>query len=526
MPISVVSVAEASCLDTWQVGSWEIPRRISATAYNVIVPDLERDLFARVTNPTIAIQGEDDFTALFRQKLEGVASANRFGWYLQQLIKLEAVRRNGSVDVDTILWDADTIPLRDLDFWSVTGEPQYFVGHSHHLPYFRTIDRLLGMDRVVPNSFIAQSFPISARLSRDFFSYIENKHGTPWYDAVLDSIDFDEPAGFSEYETLGTFVSNVCDVNWGSETWTHHGYRDLGSPGLAIASAADALHPFAFAAFERWDLPSRSIFPSFRGRERTKFWRQQFERFRKLRGIVSRAFRRNQRGLDATIARIFASELDLEIAQIGAGDGESHDFLRVHLAKPGGYTARLVEPNPTYFSMVSRLYSGRPDVAVFQCAAGSSIGSMTLYTIPQDVADRMDGCGPPNLWARGQSSNSRATIVHWIWKNAFRGKDYQSSILEFISSITPVEVSVRPTADFIGPNPHKVFLVVDSQGMEFEVISGLTKDSLPRWICIEEDLGDLRARSLLLDLGYKLIVDGADPLFQLDKGSVRSTSAV
>jgi hypothetical protein len=59
--------------------------------------------------------------------------------------------------------------------------------------------------------------------------------------------------------------------------------------------------------------------------------------------------------------------------------------------------------------------------------------------------------------------------------------------------------------------------VIDVQGMEEDVVLGLSKDNLPRWVVLEEDLGKKAARQLLLSWGYREVFSGSDALFELDQ---------
>jgi hypothetical protein len=54
------------------------------------------------------------------------------------------------------------------------------------------------------------------------------------------------------------------------------------------------------------------------------------------------------------------------------------------------------------------------------------------------------------------------------------------------------------------------------QGMESDVLLGLSVRNLPRWVLIEEDLGKETARNLLLSWGYKVVTAGSDSLFELN----------
>ena len=82
----------------------------------------------------------------------------------------------------------------------------FIKADEFHSPYFKTIERLLGLSRKQNFSFISQSFPIKTKWAKAFFKYVENKHEKNWESAIIDSIIFSNESSFSEYETLGTFI--------------------------------------------------------------------------------------------------------------------------------------------------------------------------------------------------------------------------------------------------------------------------------------------------------------------------------
>lgn len=252
------SVCASPGLDTWSVVSQHIPDRIHATSFRVIVPDHEVDLFRDHTNPRIQVVPESryvgDFPDELRKRLPG-SNRHRLGWYLQQMIKL-TVLAELSANQTALIWDADTLPIHNLTFLAPTGQLRYFASRENHAPYFAAIDRLLGLNKIVPFSFIAQCFPIHGLWMQEFIRAIEEKHQQPWQRAILNAIDFNQASGFSEYETLGTFFSHrhPQQIDFAHARWLRRGNSRLGgicrieSPLLRPLVAR-----YRFVAFERWD---------------------------------------------------------------------------------------------------------------------------------------------------------------------------------------------------------------------------------------------------------------------------------
>lgn len=254
----VVSACAARHAAVWARGAPNILRYINAGSYAVIVPDDDLHLFRSLTPSRIEVVPEShhasDIAPLLRRSVP--ATSNRYGWYLQQLLKLSAVIH---ASCDTVLiWDADTIPLRPLRFRDDAGRLLYYSSDERHAPYFEAIERLLGLAAISPASFVGQCFPIASRHARAFAAEVERRHGRPWYEAIIATTDFSEISGFSEYETLGTYLSHVDagGMAFQAGAWLRRGNAATGGIArLDPASEAWLAARFDHAAFETWDRP-------------------------------------------------------------------------------------------------------------------------------------------------------------------------------------------------------------------------------------------------------------------------------
>lgn len=256
--MDVICVAENSKLPVWNYSSFAITERIEADSYRVIVPNSDVEGFTLASPPQFHVEAEDCYSADFGSYLKDSMSgenAGRYGWYLQQLIKLEALRTLANQGKTGLIWDADTMPLRQMCFVSEGGRCSLFHGEEYHAPYFEAISRLLGMNRVVAHSFVAQSFLCRPEWILDFCDEIERKNGVPWWQAVIDCIDFKERSGFSEYETLGTFISHRFPDgwSWSPGEWARNGYSLFGTPQNAYKLSQEGNVDLLFAAFEHWE---------------------------------------------------------------------------------------------------------------------------------------------------------------------------------------------------------------------------------------------------------------------------------
>lgn len=256
----LISVANLATINVWSVGHQAILELIAADAYTLIVPASDVAAFREVTSPMFDVESEDDYlediSPALEERFDGEPS--RYGWYLQQFIKLSAAERLcGHSNV--IIWDADTIPLKSIDFFP-SGLPSFFAGVEHHPPYFAAIQRLLGLEKQSSCSFIAQCLPISANHGRRFFRWLEEKNNRRWFEEVISSIDFREPAGFSEYETVGNFVLSRFpkDLRWQDAEWLRNGWLLFSSPRAAVFGFWRRFWriEYAFCSFERYQKPT------------------------------------------------------------------------------------------------------------------------------------------------------------------------------------------------------------------------------------------------------------------------------
>lgn len=263
----VISVCEARDIDVWKTASRHVARNIDADSYQLICPDHQIAEFVGVSAPCWQIVGEnrlngDECLALIRQRVRG-ENIHRVHWLYQQFLKINAIRGSElGDDAVVLIWDADTIPLRRLDFIEPkSGSLVYYHGREHHAPYFETIGRLLGHDRVAGVSFIAQCMPLQVGWVREMCSWIENRFGTSFEESVLAMLPGLSGSEFSEYETLGSWCWHhhrgemIMRVR---NRWMRNGVRWLGadteSPKARLVLRLIACH-YDYVAVEKWCRP-------------------------------------------------------------------------------------------------------------------------------------------------------------------------------------------------------------------------------------------------------------------------------
>ena len=254
----LISVCCLKDIEAWEITSRFMIQNILADEYQVIVPDHEMNEFIKRSPRQFQVIGESRYTKQFKAQLLKRLPENKksqFGWYLQQFIKLLAAK-DSDPEAIVLIWDADTAPIKKLEFINSEGQLIYYKSTEHHLPYFETIQKLTELEKIVPFSFIAQCFPIRALWLNEFCAELEKKFQLPWVDAVLSQIDFDAMNSFSEYETLGTYISHhhANEVVYSDRPWWRLGNSLLNHVAFLSSKKAQELSAqYDFISFEKWE---------------------------------------------------------------------------------------------------------------------------------------------------------------------------------------------------------------------------------------------------------------------------------
>jgi hypothetical protein len=237
---------------------------VEAETYTVYVPTREIGLFRGISGPRFQVLAQEALSAEYAGPLAIATSVSanpsRYGWYLQQFHKIKAVLMSSAERV--VIWDADCVPVRKIQLWDEAGNPLYMKAKENHSPYFESIWRLLNLRKITDFSFVIPGFPILSDWAHSFVDSIEAIH-TPmkWHEAVIESIDFDLKSGFSETETLGTWISHVRSGDFSLQDirWERYGQSKFGlarRQSLRRLRAIGAKLNLDIVSFENWDLPA------------------------------------------------------------------------------------------------------------------------------------------------------------------------------------------------------------------------------------------------------------------------------
>ena len=242
-------------LDTFAVAAKLITQFIKASRYVVIVPENDILLFKERNLGKFAVVSEEKHNDIAKYLQKALGKGHwRFGWYFQQFIKL-AELDEGNEPATNLVWDADTVPLKNIRFEHNNKIYFYKLDH-YHLPYFLSIEKVFGFSKMAKNSFIAQCIPCKNLWIREFKNTIEARFPQKlWYEALIDTIQIHEPSGFSEYETLGTFILKYFphEVEFCSRPWHRFGNQLIGGIVNLENKMKYLSKKYDFIAFEHWD---------------------------------------------------------------------------------------------------------------------------------------------------------------------------------------------------------------------------------------------------------------------------------
>lgn len=210
----VISVCSKKDIEFWRYSSKNILNFIESKTYEVIVPDNEYSMFVEATPASVNVVPESYYSgwrdlAWLKCKLPPALNS-RAGWYFQQFLKIESIRKSPDTGLH-LIWDADTVPLKKLAFTDNRERIIYRTGlhkPAIHEPYFDSIRVLLGLERRINDSFIAQCFPTRREWVQNMCHQISLIHNeADWWEVLIEHLSKNPSGcGFSEYETMGTWI--------------------------------------------------------------------------------------------------------------------------------------------------------------------------------------------------------------------------------------------------------------------------------------------------------------------------------
>jgi len=211
--LSVVTTCRARDLPVLEITAQKLGEYVSLKSLLVIAPARDCGQISDRLGQRATVISEDGFipgmTLAELRKLNRPHFPPAAGWYFQQFLKLQFAFQDPDDDY-YLIWDADTVPLRRLDFFDVAGRMLLTRAAEHHPPYFATYQRLLQASPHREFSLIAQHMVVQKSVAREMLAQIQQRAdgGNHWAWSIMHHLPAEGDNLFSEYETYGHYLKN------------------------------------------------------------------------------------------------------------------------------------------------------------------------------------------------------------------------------------------------------------------------------------------------------------------------------
>ena len=177
------------------------------------------------------------------------------GWYFQQLLKLSCAY-NETISDNYLVWDADTVLLRPLEFIDNDGKMIFTIATEYHPDYFLNYRKLIGEEPMREYSFIAQHMVMNKSIVKEMLENIDKrfpgKDDWPW--KIINNLCGKSNQLFSEYEFYGHYVKKHYPDKFAIREipWTRSG-SSLTRGNPTPADLEQLSKKYFYASFEIWD---------------------------------------------------------------------------------------------------------------------------------------------------------------------------------------------------------------------------------------------------------------------------------
>jgi hypothetical protein len=183
MPVDILIVASKKDFAKLPLVVSQARKHIFQTEFNsvsIVVPQSEINheiLLGLRKNSFVKVVSEDVFISKASQDQIRSIFSKRYGWVLQQLLKIEFVRNSESNGV--LVLDADTLLTKDRSWLDSRGNQILTPTWENHKPYYKFLSRL-GLDdskfeySFVPHHMLIKPFRLNECLNKFGVSPLEN----------------------------------------------------------------------------------------------------------------------------------------------------------------------------------------------------------------------------------------------------------------------------------------------------------------------------------------------------------------
>jgi hypothetical protein len=255
-PLDIVCASRARELPVLKLASENLRKFVPFKRLHVFTARANFPAFAGALGPSVELIDEDQvvegMTLAQLRKLAEPGFPQGAGWYFQQFLKFSFAFRETEDDY-YLIWDADTVPLRPLEFFDAQARMLFTKATEHNRPYFETYKNLLGTEANYEFSFVSQHAIVRKSILREMLQAIEkNIPGNEnWAWKCMRNLRGEGANRFSEYEMWGHYLKNTYPemAAYRELPWSRAGTREVS----ARPSAADLQllsERYAFVAFE------------------------------------------------------------------------------------------------------------------------------------------------------------------------------------------------------------------------------------------------------------------------------------
>lgn len=279
--LDVVTTCLRRDLPKLKRASTNLRRFVPMKQLHVITRRDDFDAFRETLGADVALLDENEMipgVTLAALKVIPLAKLSQgHGWYFQQLLKYQFAFRQTEDDY-YLIWDADTVPLRPMEFFDAEGRMLITKAREFHAPYFQTYEKILGRPAQREFSFIAQHLLVQKSILRAMLEEIENRFSGnetwPW--KIMRNLAGEGSNRFSEFETYGHYMKEKYPerVVFRDLPWLRHGATECGFHPTA-ADLARLGETYFFASFEESERLHRR-----QGRKIREWLRRMAKKFR------------------------------------------------------------------------------------------------------------------------------------------------------------------------------------------------------------------------------------------------------
>jgi Family of unknown function (DUF6492) len=212
-PLDIATACRAADLSSLRLALGGLRRFVPFKRLHVMTARSNFARSARALGADVELLDEDSvipgMTLAELRKLSLPGFPRGAGWYFQQLLKFAFCFRKQEDDY-YLIWDADTVPLRPMEFFDDLGRMLFTIAEEQHRPYFQTYRTLFRQEPNYDFSFISQHMIVQKSILREMLVKIEaNLPGRDsWAWKIVKNLQGTSSNLFSEYETLGHYVKN------------------------------------------------------------------------------------------------------------------------------------------------------------------------------------------------------------------------------------------------------------------------------------------------------------------------------